>query len=350
MTTSTLEPTVVSPIEYPHLREVYGGTLRDLAEGFDPDQTTVPLESGDSVRIDPNGDSIMIGEHEVPYTDEALEVVLQWVDLPKSLMKKVSPELYRRWINEALSEHRKPGQARIGERNGLISVLDPRQIPFDPAMIVDVASRVLGENAPISDVERTASAFNLDVVTTPDQFHDLGDPRIGDISKAGLRFGMNTRQNLAPVVQPYYFRLWCTNGCSSRHDEIKLDARGGTMESIMVELESNARLAFSMVEREVAAMYELRNEPVTNPERTINRMARDNGLSARTRERLMESLPAIVDDANSMTMFDLVQAATHLANSPEITTRGARTDLENLGGSIVTDHVERCQSCHNRLS
>ena len=122
------------------------------------------------------------------------------------------------------------------------------------------------------------------------------------------------------------------------------------MESIMVELESNARLAFSMVEREVAAMYELRNEPVTNPERTINRMARDNGLSARTRERLMESLPAIVDDANSMTMFDLVQAATHLANSPEITTRGARTDLENLGGSIVTDHVERCQSCHNRLS
>jgi hypothetical protein len=49
-------------------------------------------------------------------------------------------------------------------------------------------------------------------------------------------------------------------------------------------------------------------------------------------------------------MFDVVNLMTNQANNPSIDVRSStRRNLQRAGGNIVTDHAERCGTCHSRL-
>lgn len=348
--TTALEAPTPSPINYPHLRETPRGTLRSLAEGFEPPRETLRVESGSAIVFADDMEALRINDIEVPCTEDAVKLVAGWANVPKAFLDRQGPRVQETILNMVLAENHQAALIRLGQRDGILSVLSPDQIPFSPNMIVDVASSVLGEDAPLVSSKYDTSEFYLDVVATPGVMGDLGDPRVGDITKGGLRFHMDIARNLAPTVNPYYYRLWCTNGCSSIHEDTKIDARGLSIDEVMADLEVKARLAFGAVEAEVAAMYELRNQVVDNPERTINRMARDYDISDRMRTRLVDSIPALVDMVGEVTMFDLVQTATHMANAPGVNTRGQRLALENFGGAVISSHVERCVACASKLN
>lgn len=350
MTTALLEAPTPSPVPYPHLRPTPTNTLRGLAEGFSPPRETLRVESGSAIVFADDMESLRVNDIELPATAEAVELIAGWAKVPKAFLDRRGPRSQEIIMNLVLSEINQAALIRIGQNDGVLSVLSPDQIPFSPNMIIDVASNILGEDAPVVSTKADTSEFFLDVVATPQVMDDLGDPRVGDITKGGLRFHMDIARNLAPVVNPYYYRLWCTNGCSSIHEDTKVDARGLTIDEVMADLEIKARLAFGAVEAEVAAMYELRNQIVDNPERTINRMARDYGVSDRMRTRLVDSIPALVDTVGEVTMFDLIQTATHMANAPGVNTRGQRLALENFGGAVISSHVERCVACASKLN
>lgn len=332
------------------MRELPGTTLRQLTDSFDSRMESFSVPSGGSIVVDPDLTAIAVGDHEVPYSPDGIAVLANWADFPASFFERLPTELKAPWLNELMRRNPNPAVVRVGEQSGILSVLAPNQVPVDPSMLVDVASSVLGEDASVVEAIQTPKQFDLDVVLPIEGRENLGDPQVGDIVKAGLRFGLNVGQNLAPTVQPYSYRLWCTNGCSSAHEGAKIDARGKTVDEVIAELEVKARLAFSMVEGEVEAMFALRNETVDNPERTINRMAREQGLSDRMRMRLIESIPSMVEDPNHVSMFDLTQAATNLANSPTVRSRGARLALEGFGANIIAQHVERCVACASKLN
>lgn len=344
-----------SPIEYPHVRDLPTQTLSQLHESLAQNVTSNRVENGEAIAISPDRTSITVNSIETPFNDDALSAIANWVEFPKQFLDRLDSDLQVTWMNELLSRKRDTGIVRVGQRSGIVSVLKPNQVPFEPAMIVDVASRVLGDNGGVVEVGQSSTNFWLDA-TIPFQGKgsqgggNLGDARVGDITKAGLRFDANIAQNLAPTVNPYYYRLWCTNGASSKHDGLKIDARGQTAEEVLAELEAKARLAFGMVEAEVQAMYDLRNTVVENPEREINRLAREARLPDRTRLRLVEAVPAMVEDPARVTMFELINAATHLANDPSVRNRGGRLSLERFGSSVVQDHAERCVACRSRLN
>lgn len=350
MTTNLLEAPVPSPVDYPHLRTIDNGTLADLAEGFGGVKETLRIEDGMNIRISDAGDEISVNGITLPATDEQFEILAGWAGFPKPYMKRLSPERKVRYLNEEFAEQHRAALVRIGQRDQIISVLGPDQIAFDPSMVIETAQTVLGEYAPVVDVKSDSTVFFLDVVTTPEKMPDLGDPRIGDITKAGLRFNLDLARNLAPRVNPWYYRLWCTNGCADLREDLKMDARGMSVEEVMADLEVKAQMAFAAVEHSVNAMYELRNQKVENPERTINRMAREFKVADSLRVHLVDAIPSMVEDIDDLSMFDLIQAATHLANAPEVRNRGQRESLENFGGSVISDHVERCTSCKSKLN
>jgi hypothetical protein len=350
MSNSTLEAPEVSPIEYPHLRTPNGTPIGAVLESMGGVKTNVAVASGRDIVV--QEESIHVAGNEYANDEDSEALIASWASVPTALwnrMRASDPVWARRYLNEALDHlATDPGQVRVVNGERIAGIIKANQIPFDPEQIVQVAVNVLGDLAPVIDMTATNQAFALDVVTTPQVMPDLGDRRVGDITKAGLRFGLDTARNLAPTVNPYYYRLWCTNGCSSVHEDTKMDARGLTVDDVLVELEAKARLAFSMVESEVEAMYDLRNERVANPERTITRLAAEHGISNRVERAWREGIAAYVEDASDMTMFDIVQSATNLANSDDISAMASR-QLQSLGGELLTQHVTRCQSCQSRL-
>jgi hypothetical protein len=234
---------------------------------------------------------------------------------------------------------------------GVVGVVEAGRKTFDPVRIVEVAQRVLGTGAArVVRLVDDPQEFAFDVVVPADYDRGVGgDPRVGDITVGGIRFGYGRKRNLAPWVQPYTHRLLCTNGQSVEDPGLRVDARGAGIDDVLAELEAAARRAFGRTSDLIRHFYDLRSVRVDNPERTIAAVSRERGIPDRSLVRLIdlarsEALP----DAPSM--FDVVNLITNLANDPAIRNDGGRLILENAGGAVVAAHEARCSHCKQKVA
>lgn len=293
---------------------------------------------------------------EVPASTDAVLMLGGWLDIPAPFLRRVDLDIKQHLLSTLLS--RSPGEVVVvvGE-NGIVELRDPNAKFFDHRAMVDCVAKVIDSEAPVLAWWRNSADFRLDVVV-PDGFDRGigGDPKQtlkdehrsvkGDVTKAGIRVGHDVKHNLAPWVQPFLYRLWCTNGAEVREDGLKIDARGSTLEAIMVEFEAVADRAFKIAERGIAPFYDLRNQPVTNPERVLMRIGSEHHIPPRSLGNLISAAPSLPDDA---TMFDLVNLVTNEANNPSLHREGGRRLLQRVGGEIVGDHAARCSHCQAKL-
>lgn len=351
------------------LREAPNSTLKDLAASVGEPGSTVAttgtrikvvVPSGSDAEGD-DGDGPLITletprgkKMEVPFNDAGAEALCSFIDVPRPfvrrLMKNGAGDVAIDLMNTLLERNPQTVNARIDKERGLMWMRDPGQKIIEPHAVVEVASRVLGETAPVVEHFLSTGEFWFDAFCFDRDFGDTSK-KVGDVTKAGLRFAQNLHQNLAPEVAPYMYRLICTNGMQTRDDGLKIDARGSTVEEILADLESMAQRAFARVEKDVAHFYELRDVPADQPERAIARMASEFGLSDRMRLRLIDRVPTVLGSDGSASMFDLVNLVTNTANDPEVAgRRGNRLAFERFGGVAVDDHAARCGHCRAKLN
>ena len=336
-----------------YIRPESTATLADLRDRFDVPTQTAHASQGRYMQVHGDGTTLDIrpegGEStEVKLTEEGWAAVGGLLHIPDSFANRLPMPTRVNLTNDLLHRHMKPVAVRYSD-DGIASILDPGQIPFEPRFLVEVAQRVVGEHGPVVGQVNTLTTFGFDTTSEPGA-RELGDPKVGDITRAGLRFSQNLRQNLAPSVAKYSYRLVCTNGMEVMDEGLRLDARGNqTVEEVMAELEALAQRAFAEVESDVEHFYSIRDEAVTNPERTLNRMARDYGISDRLRNELRDQVPTIVGEDGGTNMFDLVNFVTNMANRDNVP-HGQRVALERFGGQAVHAHVERCRTCASRLN
>ena len=328
-------------------------TVKDVFDRLDVPTTTTNVSSGREAEVHGDGTTLLVRPAdsserlEIPLDDDGWSALNGWLKIPEAFSERLPGAVRTSLANQLLERQMTPMVVRHTDK-GVTSLLKPDQVPFEPRGIVEVAGRIVGERAPVVEVRHDLTAFALDVTSVPGD-RDLGDPRVGDITRAGLRFTQNLRQNLAPGVQKYMYRLVCTNGMEVADAGFKLDARGQTVEEVMEELEAMAQRAFAEVERDVEHFYAMRDEPVPHPERAINRLAMEYGLPDRTRLDLIAAVPGMADEqGDGVTMFDLVNLATNMANREGVS-RGTRLSLERFGGQTVSAHVERCRTCSSRI-
>lgn len=315
-------------------------------------QIHVNLDSG------PNP-TLAFGPHEVPATQEGIEAIATYFNVPSKFLARVERD-EQQWILERRIERAPESDVSIQWTGaGISSLLKANQQRVDPRQIFDVAVGVLPTESPVVDWWVKVDDMRLDIIV-PEAFDRGigGDPKVGDITRGGLRFGHDRKRNLAPWVQGYLYRLACTNGMEMRDDSLRMDGRGATVQDMLDELTSSAHKAFNTIENSIQAFYDLRNQTV-GPDRTgvLRRVAQEQGLPERTISHLEDSLPAyLLEDFNlgendPVTMFHLVNLITNEANNSSLANRpGARRRLEQTGGTIVTDHAERCTFCNGRLN
>jgi hypothetical protein len=334
-----------------YLVDPYGGTLKELSRKLHKHSSSESLlVKIQDVRCDADKGVILLAKKETPLTTRTLSLVGEYLDIPAPWMRREDTDVIATVIN--MKAERTPTAeflVRVDEE-GIIDVREPNAKTFESRDIVEVAAKVLGDDAPVIDFRSDAMGVGLDVAVKDGAARGIGgDPKVGDLTKAGLRFGRNVRQNLVPWVQPYMYRLACTNGMEVMMSGLKVEGRGNSVDDVLTELEAMAELAFSRVEADIAHFYDMRNEKVAQPERTLLRTAGEAKVSDRIRMQLMETLPTIIPESGQVTMFDIVNLVTNVANAPHLNNFGSRRVLQRLGGSMVTTHVERCGTCASRL-
>ncbi len=233
---------------------------------------------------------------------------------------------------------------------GIIEVRKADGLVIDPRHIVDVAARVIDKDAPVVNFWRSPADFRLDVLVPNGHPGIYGDKKVGDLTKAGLRFGQDIKHGHSAWSSLLLWRLDCTNGMEHVEQGEKVDARGNTFDEFLQEFEEQAERQFRRAEATINAFYDLRNTPVPNRELMVERLSSEHHLPDRTMTTLLRAARGDdMPDDGAVSMFDIVNLITNHANMPGLRD-GAALSLQRVGGAIITDHAARCGHCRAKLS
>ena len=332
-------------------------TLAQLRASFDADVQT-EMVMAEAIEIDATEDLVVrfptFGgtKYEVPLTPVSLEHLADWVKVPHPFMKRVDRDVQQYLLTTLLA--RQPGEVLVGFNpdTGIQAMRGPGQHYVDPRRVVDVATSVLGEDATVIDGWRSPKEYRFDVVVSPESSFAIGgDLQVGDITRGGLRFGQDTQHNLAPWVEPFLYRLQCTNGIEVADHVKAFDLRKAeTTDEIIDALELAAHQAFGDIEHKINSFYDLRNRHVGDANQMLLRIGQEQGVAPKVLHETIQRLPAMVEDTSNASLFEIVNALTNAANEESIIDRpNVRRKIERAGGEVINDHARRCPRCQSSL-
>lgn len=332
------------------MRETAGITVEELVEQVG-DNAETSVTDFSRLSVDMTEERVIEwrdsqgATRQVPISEEGLHHLAAHLDVPFKFLERQDPEFRQMIVNGLIQRNHGEFCVRWND-SGVKGFHGLHQELFTPRQVARVGSNVIPA-ADVVNLTHTPKLFTFDLVVPVDHEGWGGDRKVGDLTGAGLRFGLNVERNLAPWVQPWSYRLACTNGMEFFDPELRLDARGKTVEEVMDDLEDAAARAFGRVEHQIEAFYAMRSERVSNPERTLLRLATERGISERVATGMMRRIPEM--ELEEVTMFDLLNLLTNEANNPAISVAHAR-QLQQAGGGVVSDHAARCAHCQSKLN
>jgi hypothetical protein len=325
-------------------------TIADLIEREAPTTRdfTVPTATIQVAVNNQPDDSIRIGDEELPATGEGLVALGSWVGVPAKLVGNLDADLLTHLLNGLLTRSGDDVQVSLTD-DGLQDVFNPGSKRIDPSEVLQIASRVVSPDAQVVEWRQNNKGYGFEVITRPSVVEEA-ELVVRDISHGGLRFGHDWKAGYLPWVQPYIYRLVCTNGMEIPDQTLAISSEGNTVEEVIASLEEMAEIAFGRVESDIAAFYELREHPVEHPERVLLRMGQEQGIGDRRLRTILEGLPEYLDANDQVSQFDIINIITNEANRESLDQSfNARRTLQRAGGNIAFEHRTRCPSCQSSL-
>lgn len=326
--------------------------LKDVAEKLN-EKTTSTVVPGPEIRVDRVADTITFANVEVPLTKAGLTSLGDFVDVPTAFLHRLTtrPELQQHLLTELYRGVE--SVALVYNKGGLLEARDPQKEAVDPRRIVEAVSEVVSLDAPVIEWWKDQREFRLDTIVPEGFDRGIGgekNRKVGDITRGGVRCGVDFKKGLSPWVAGYMVRLQCLNGMECEDPTLKIDARGNTMDEVMEQFGVLCEAAFGQVEHSIKAFYDLRKEKVEDPLGVLLAIAHENDLAPRFIDHLLTRAKS-EDLPDAPTMFDITNLITNEALEPSIANKAiTRRNLERIGGNIITEHAARCGHCRTRLT
>lgn len=338
-----------------YLRDEPTLTLRELTDRLSVDNKQWGgVTSEIVVKLENDLMTFEFGGHEVPATSDGMEALCTFMNIPRPFFLALDLDMQQELLAELL-RRRTANLTLYYDDSGIYEAHPPRRVRLAPSQIAEVAINKLGEDALVVDYWND-DELRIDTIVPEDFDRGIGgDPEVGDITRGGLRFSQNRKQNLAPSVNAYHWRLVCTNGMEVPVQGPRVEARGGTVESVLAELELAADHAFRQVEEQIQHFYALRSRMIDGDvTQAVVQVARERGLPESTQIHLAHRVPSELDPeelGHPVSMFDVINLMTNMANDPRLRRRrGPRRALEMAGGILVQHEADRCSHCHQMLA
>lgn len=343
--------------------------LKTEAKDLDPKVVEANLSeitfNMDTDPRDPTAEkSIEVGDEKFVLDDEGIKALGTFLEVPAKFLVRLPGEEQQYIIGKQIE--RQGGVVNVRtvptydvpesdevKREGAKRVLDfrdPGQRTVSPWRYIDLAQRIVGEEAIVLDYINDPWRFRLDVAVRHTADYAIGgDPKVNDLAGGGLTIEQDRKRNLAPVIASHVFRYVCTNGMVFTDPSLKIDMRGTAADDLLFEMERKAELAFSRVERLVEEFYDMRNEQVANVHARLLEVGQEMGIPNRTIMQLQERIPAEINHGSG-TMFDVVNLITNAANNPSLRNRpDSQRSFQVAGAHMVGEHTDRCINCQKVL-
>lgn len=339
-----------------YMRSLPGTTLEELENQFNQrlinwggvSQQITPMLEEEVPHIRFGGDQ----PHEVFVTTDGLASMATFFDIPPKFFARLERDQQQYLLRTQIERADREVTVSFNDSVGLSEIRKAGEIRTRPHKLVEGLLSVFPGHSPIVDSWNNQNELRIDVIF-PEDFErgTGGDPGVGDISRGGVRVVQDRKNNRAPEIEKLVYRLVCTNGMEIADPSLRVSSTGASEEEIYALFNAEVRRAVDTLEEEIQHFYALRSERLgDDPTGTLRRFALEQGLPARTVGNLEDLVPTLGEDTTNATVFDLVNLMTNQANNPQIDVRSStHRNLQRAGGGVVTDHAERCGTCHSRI-
>jgi hypothetical protein len=328
---ATTEPLGVVPI----LRDDRAATWN-----FAPDWAfTLDTAHGTS-RVDA---SIVIDGDEYPLTKDAVLTAASAFGLPASHAKQLPAHLMKQEMNYWFGAGRGNTEFNVltvGKDKIASAFVKPTKRPFSNLDLLDAVVQQIrarmGNTDIFVDYKFSHSLVKTDVrLVIPDLAHTIDSATLDDRWFGGIHFANSLIARDQTSVESYLFRLVCTNGATSQFGEGgKWNRRSqGQEEDEMLRWARHAvDEVFDTLPRKWA---EVRKLTEVNIEGNAEGILREVFQTYKVPYTQQNEIISQMVDADELSMYELMNAITILANDPLLKPERADT-LMRIGGSIPT--------------
>lgn len=334
-----------------------GGFLQTL-EGIETVSETVEL---DDLSV-ANSDTIKLAsrdDFELVYDEESRDRIGKFLGVPSTYLKKCPDHLAQHNLNYWFSQKSGSGDVEysvspLDGKKRLVSFAPEGQTLIPIHEVAVSALKAFKDEDTVTDFSLEEDSLHLSVVS-PSRFVEVeGDgsrlrPKVGDITQGGITITFNRNKGNKLVMEPFSFRLVCSNGMVMKDQELdRVSFRANTVEEILAQIEGKAEAIMSRMEdrylQQIARSAEI---PVTGDIYQLARhIGQEYGYSTRVVDFILEQIPLLPEN---VTTYDVVQLFTMAANHVGFNTR---MRLQELGGNLMLDPstvTDRCDTCEQLL-
>lgn len=322
------------------------GELTEISE-----KTQYEAVEVSEIRVSTEG-SIHFGESKVidEPTPGEVAAVASLLEIPKNYLGSLPNELQRTLVSH--HAQKKEGQALAITMDGELTGFGPVDKPvFKVQDFFGVVQRVFEPEDVVSRLDYYNQRLQINVRTS--QFNT--EPREGDVTEGGIQiigYTGPSRGEFKPRVSSYLERLVCSNGMTIAEPFGEIKLRGLTVDEVIEELEDAARVILAdndgPITKHLTHYAGLTDTRVREPALTLNALAGQHGIPARTVTRMLDVMG---DELEGDSMYDLVNFITQFQHHEGVS-RTRYDALQSIGGHVIAQAAKehKCVLCEHDLS
>lgn len=292
--------------------------------------------------------------------DSATAHLAKYLNIPGRYLKILDPDFRATLLRYEFEKNKNSPTTVESVNGGIVALHQPTQTMLPMNKVVGVVTKVFDENDTIRRVITSESLLHIDITTdrhkvefpAVEAWSGSGEhqiqPQVGDITEAGARFLAHPFTAIAPSVNLYAERLWCSNGQTTDERLGRITLKGNTVDDVINEMELAAQTILSQLDGYLEKLSATRQMTVPgSPQAFVAQLAKEANVS----RKILDKVLGIINQLpQPVTVWDCNQAFTTVANEVDQYKTMAR--LQTLGGDLAFDAertVHRCTACERLL-
>jgi hypothetical protein len=277
----------------------------------------------------------------VPLSETGVKSMTNFVGLPQTVCRELSPDLFGKVITELLSRKERynllldDGEVQnFGEYRGIRN------------LSVERVLSTIEQAIPHCDYHRVSILGNystmLEIVGTKQEAVHRGD-----LVRAGAMVSFSPINTIRPLVQSYVLRLACTNGMTSKTVLAEFTGGGGEGDDVWQWFRQSVRAAHQSMGDIVNRYRQMIRERIPADQRAgmLEELLRQAGITGKEAEAVRAH--AIQDPPrNTYDLMNLITwASSHIIQPPAKIQRALNASATFVSES---EHASVCPLCHAR--
>jgi len=308
----------------------------------------VPFQFG-GTNFASDGDALVFDNEVFPMTTSAFGQFAGVLDLPIAFTQKMPDDLLEYNVNYLLNFRSDNNYTALVEDGVIRSFMSPDSPRVSSLEVFSALEEVFESDYDLKYVKLNDGGMSFSILP-----HEYKESLDGSNLFGGLSVSYSDSWKTAPSINTYIWRELCANGMIESLKSKKFRVKDSSSEKILAQVQEFARLSLDALPLLFEQYEALLGEKIDDYVRVVSRVCSQHRLSSKVKDRLLfwakqDDFLMTISDHKIKNMHDIVNLFTFVGSHDSELPQNVRETLLAIGGSLTSEHAERCGSCGGDL-